>query len=165
MSDFDYGPKKADGQYTNYPSSVRLKEDGTPDFVQPIRNQYRHTGIRGPEYALRELTPEEHEGYDQYGYVRFEAYPQDSGVLGRYWTQAQLDTIGKGCGTSTTMRGNDLCFTYATNPGFYGRTFCVGCGDHLPIAEFEWEPDGVPMNKVEGEPGKDLRYGSYYFTK
>ena len=114
MSDFDYGPKKSNGQYTNYPSSVRLKEDGTPDFVQPIRNQYRH----------------------------------------------------KTCGTSTTMRGDDLTYTYATNPGYYGGTFCVGCREHLPLSEFEWEPDGVPMNTVEGEPGKDLRYNdSYWFTK
>lgn len=61
------------------------------------------------------------------------------------------------CGAVTYMRGDDLCFTYATNPGFYGATFCVGCHDHLPIREFDWEPDGVPMDQVSGEPGKDLR--------
>lgn len=106
MSDFDYGEKKADGQYQRYPSSVRVdKETGKPRFVQPIRNTYRH------------LT----------------------------------------CGAVTVMRGADLCLTYATNPTYYSRTFCVGCHDHLPIAEFVWEPDNVPLNEVAGEPGKDLR--------
>ena len=102
---FDYGNKKADGQYERYPSSVRVDEYGNPDFVQPIRNKYRH----------------------------------------------------KKCGTVTEMRGNDLCLTYATNPYFYGATFCVGCHDHLPVSEFVWEPDEIPMDKVSGEPGKDLR--------
>ncbi len=159
MSDyFDYGQKKVDGQYERYPSSVLRNEDGTLAFKQPIRNAYRHTGSVGPEYPLRELTDEEHERYDQYRYVRCEVYPQDGRhVLGRYWTQAQLDAIGKGCGTVTTMRGDDLCLTYATNPTYYGRTFCVGCGEHLPLDQFVWLPDGVPLNKVAGEPGKDLR--------
>ena len=61
------------------------------------------------------------------------------------------------CGTVTEMRGDNLCLTYATNPYYYGSTFCFGCHDHLPLSEFVWEPDDVPMNTVEGEPGKDLR--------
>lgn len=61
------------------------------------------------------------------------------------------------CGAVTTMRGDDLCLTYATNPHFYGATFCCLCRTHLPLSEFEWEPDGVPMNKVFGNPGQDLR--------
>jgi hypothetical protein len=105
MSDFDYGEPKADGQYQRYPSSVRVKPDGAPDFVQPIRNKYRHLK----------------------------------------------------CGAVTLMRGDDLCLTYATNPHFYGATFCVGCHAHLPLAQFVWEPDNVPMSEVAGEPGKDLR--------
>lgn len=63
----------------------------------------------------------------------------------------------KRCGIVTMMRGDDLCFTYATNPHYYGRTFCVGCHNHLPLDEFVWEPDEVPMTEVSGEPGKDLR--------
>lgn len=61
------------------------------------------------------------------------------------------------CGAVTMMRGDDLTLTYATNPHYYGATFCVGCHTHLPLNEFVWEPDEVPMNKVSGEPGKDLR--------
>lgn len=34
---FDYGAKKPNGQYTNYPS---LPADG--DFVRPVRESYRH---------------------------------------------------------------------------------------------------------------------------
>lgn len=61
------------------------------------------------------------------------------------------------CGAVTMMRGDDLCLTYATNPHFYGATFCVGCHTHLSLNEFVWEPDEAPMHKVSGEPGKDLR--------
>lgn len=105
MSDFDYGQKKADGQYERYPSSVRVDTRGRPDYVQPIRDSYRHTR----------------------------------------------------CGCVTTMRGRDLCLTYATNPGFYSHTYCAQCRDHLPIAEFVWLPDGTPLHEVHGEPGRDLR--------
>lgn len=45
------------------------------------------------------------------------------------------------CGTVTTM-GHALAETYARDPGFYGGTFCCGCGAHFPVAEFTWEPDG-----------------------
>jgi hypothetical protein len=38
------------------------------------------------------------------------------------------------CGTVTTI--------YARDPGYYGATFCCGCGNHFPVAEFTWEPDG-----------------------
>ncbi len=44
------------------------------------------------------------------------------------------------CGTVTTM-GNALAQTYARDPGFYGRTFCVHCGGHFPVGEdgeFVW---------------------------
>ena len=37
------------------------------------------------------------------------------------------------------MRGAGLVETYARNPGFYGATYCIGCGMHLPVEEFVWE--------------------------
>lgn len=58
MSDFDYGQKKADGQYERYPSSVLLGDDGKPAYKQPIRNKYRHlkcgavTMMRGDALCL-----------------------------------------------------------------------------------------------------------------
>lgn len=46
------------------------------------------------------------------------------------------------CGTITTM-GRALAETYATNPAFYGATFCIKCNQHLPVGEFTWyEMDG-----------------------
>lgn len=45
------------------------------------------------------------------------------------------------CGASTRM-ALPLCETYARDPSFYGRTFCVGCKDHLPVSEFTWDEDG-----------------------
>jgi hypothetical protein len=61
------------------------------------------------------------------------------------------------CGAVTTMRGEDLTLTYATNPGFYGATFCWNCGQHRPLVEFTWLPDGAPMTEVGGPPGADWR--------
>ena len=109
-------------------------------FIRPVRRTYVHVGPRGPRYELRELTENEHERYDQYGYVRYESYPADENGLGRYWTQAQLDKAGKGCGTATTM-SEAIAETYARNPGFYGATYCVRCRMHLPVGvngEFTW---------------------------
>ena len=94
-----------------------------------------------------------------------------SGQHERYPSSVLLDADGKPdykqpvrnkyrhlkCGVVTMMRGDDLSLTYATNPGYYGATFCVGCRSHLPLSEFVWEPDNVPMTEVSGEPGKDLR--------
>ena len=48
---------------------------------------------------------------------------------------------GKGCGVETRM-GLELCETYATDPLFYGSTYCTGCRMHLPVAEFVWSEDG-----------------------
>ena len=108
-------------------------------FVRPVRRSYRHVGPTGPKHPLRELTDEEKERYADVGYVNFEAYPEsESPLTGRYWTQQQLDGIGKGCGTVTTM-GHALAETYARDPKFYSGTFCCGCGKHLPVDEFVWD--------------------------
>lgn len=42
------------------------------------------------------------------------------------------------CGVVTKM-GTALAETYARDPRFYSGTFCVGCGKHLPVAEFVWD--------------------------
>lgn len=45
------------------------------------------------------------------------------------------------CGAATTM-GTALAETYARDPGFYGATFCVACGNHFPVGEhgeFVWD--------------------------
>lgn len=134
-------PTRADGQHEAY--WVLSGEERAKGFVRPVRRSYRHVGVPGPKHQLRDLTAEEHERYDRFGYVRFEAYPPsaDSAVTGRFWTQADLDRVGKGCGTVTSM-GLALAETYARDPSFYGSTFCAGCRRHLPVGEvgeFVWE--------------------------
>lgn len=133
------GPLKENGQHTSY--WVLSEEERAKGFVRPVRRAYKHVGLRGPVGTLRELTAEEKERYDRFGYVRYEEYPAARApVTGRFWTQAQLDKIEKGCGTTTTM-SLQIAETYAREPSFNGSTFCVGCGTHLPVGdqgEFVW---------------------------
>jgi len=135
---------RPDGQNECY--LVLSEEECAKGFVRPVRTRYTHVGRPGPEYPLRDLTDEEKEQYREYGYVAYEAYPPDrSPLVGRHWTQEQLDSVGKGCGTVTPM-GLALSETYARQPNFYGRTFCCGCGTHLPVGfdgEFIWTDDGT----------------------
>lgn len=121
---------------------VLSAEERAKGFVRPVRRSYVHVGIPGPKNPLRDLTDDERRQYDRVGYVKFEVYPPSKAPLtGRYWTQAELDKIGKGCGVVTAM-GLALAETYARDPKFYGGTFCVGCRVHLPVGEqgeFVWE--------------------------
>lgn len=130
----DTGPVPQNEVYLVLSEAERAK-----GFVRPVRTSYRHVGpLR--EYPLRDLTPEEQERYSEYGYVKYEEYPPSRAPLvGRYWTQKDLDK--KGCGTVTTM-GLALSETYARDPSFYGATYCCGCSMHLPVAEFVWTADG-----------------------
>jgi hypothetical protein len=127
---------KVNGQQKGY--IVLTPEERAKGFVRPVRCSYRHVGAGGPKYPLRDLTPEEKQHYADYGYVKYEEYPEGDRCLGKYWTQKELDAIDKGCGVRTTM-GLSLAETYARDPGFYGGTFCCGCGTHLPVDEFVWE--------------------------
>lgn len=126
--------------YLVLPEAERAK-----GFVRPFRDEYRHVGLGAPRYALRDLTPEERGRYGKYGYAKYEEYPQPSpdgsSSLGKFWTQAELDAVGKGCQTVTRM-GRALSETYACDPYFYGATYCVTCAKHLPVAEFIWTADG-----------------------
>jgi len=114
-------------------------------WVRPYRDTYRHVGIR-PKHPLRDLTAEEHERYDQFSYVKFEAYPDsDNRVTGRYWTAAQL--TAHACGQTTTM-GRAISETYCARPDFYGSTYCCTCSKHLPVEEFVWQENGQDTTVV-----------------
>ena len=42
-----------------------------------------------------------------------------------------------GCGCATTM-SLEIAETYARDPSFYGKTFCCGCREYLPLDQFVW---------------------------
>lgn len=130
------------GQHQVY--LVLSHEKRAKGFVRPYRDAYRHVGPAGPGPWLRDLTEDEKARYSGCGYAKYEEYPQPnpsgSSVVGRFWTQAQLDA--KGCGTETRM-GRELSETYARDPKFYGATYCVACQMHLPVSEFVWVVDGT----------------------
>lgn len=121
----------ADGMQRNY--LVLSDEERQKGFVRPVRTSYQHVGSKGPSHPLRDLTEDEKARYSKYGYVKFEDSPNGA-VLGRYWTQPDLDAINRGCGTVTTM-GISIAETYAKEPNFYSGTFCVGCKTHRPVGE------------------------------
>ena len=134
--------KRPDGQHVDHwvmcPGEI-IKAG----FKRPVRSSYRHVGPPGPKFPLRDLTDDEHQRYPDSGYVKFEPYPDGykGSATGRFWTQEQIDAVGKGCGTVTSMP-LQIAETYAANPGYYGRTFCCGCGTYLPVGErgeFVWD--------------------------
>jgi len=52
------------------------------------------------------------------------------------------------CGTVTTMP-EAIAATYASDPWFYGATYCCNCAMHRPLIEFVWNPDGESMSPSE----------------
>ena len=127
---------KDNGQQQDY--VVLTPEERTKGFVRPVHRSYRHAGPSGPQHPLRDLDPATEGHFTASGYVKFEQYPEGSRSRGRFWEQEQLDAVGKGCGTVTTM-GHAIAETYARDPKIYGGTFCCGRGKHLPVDEFVWE--------------------------
>lgn len=121
---------------------VLSADERAKGFVRPVREAYRHVGISGPKHPLRDLSAEQLEQVGAAGYAKYEEYPEsEAPLVGRYWTQAQLDSVGKGCGAVTTM-GQALSETYARDPQFYGATYCCGCMKHRPVGsdgEFVWD--------------------------
>lgn len=117
---------------------VLSEEERAKGFIRPVRRSYRHVGKALPK-NLRDLTEEEQERHGGYGYVKYEKYDESqSPILGRFWTQTDLDNASNGCGEITTM-SSALAETYARDPSFYGATFCVHCNKHLPVEDFVWE--------------------------
>lgn len=136
------------GQHTSY--WILTADERAKGFVRPLRLSYKHVGLR-PTHPTRPLTTEEQEQTRGENYVAFEPYPASaSSAVGRYWTEAQLTS---GCGAVTTM-SREIAETYSRNPHFYGKTFCIRCGDHIRVGntgEFVWvEADGTVTNERVG---------------
>ena len=53
---------------------VLSEEERAKGFVRPLRDTYRHVGIR-PTHPTRELTADEHARYDEFAYILHEDYP------------------------------------------------------------------------------------------
>jgi hypothetical protein len=121
---------------------VLTPEERRKGFVRPVLRTYTHVGPKIPG-NLRDLTEEEHQRYDQHGYVKYQSYTNEErekrggSVVGRFWTQSMLDA--KGCGQDTTM-SQDIAETFARDPGFYsGGGFCCTCRRHVPNEELVWK--------------------------
>lgn len=116
---------------------VLSEEERAKGFVRPVRTAYRHVGQPGPAGLTRPLTDEELLRWPTQ-FVCFETYPPERApAVGRFWSQEQLDAVGRGCGAVTSM-ALALGETYARDPGFYGATYCTHCAKHLPVIEFIW---------------------------
>lgn len=72
---------------------------------------------------------------------QYERHPSDlSGEIVRPYREKYIHDT---CGVLTRMPA--VCAeTYQRNPKYYGTTFCCGCGDYFPVAEFKWE-DGLTV--------------------
>lgn len=116
---------------------VLSEEERAKGFVRPLRYSYKHVG-QSPRYPLHDLTPQQEADHFGYGYVKYEKYPEsESPILGKYWTQADLDKMQNGCGEITTM-GQAIAETWARDISFYSHTFCIHCNKHLPVNNFVW---------------------------
>lgn len=135
---------KANGQQEGY--VVLSAEERAKGFVKPLRRSYLHSGLQAPA-ALRDLTADEKAKWGS-DWAKYDpSYPKRGphSLGGKFWTQEQVDRIGKGCGAITTM-ATSIAETYARDPRFYSGTFCCSCGAHFDLNEFTWEPDGEPMD-------------------
>jgi hypothetical protein len=132
----DHRELKDNGQQKGY--VVLTESERKRGFIRPVRSSYKHVGLSQPANQLRDLTDEESERYKRFNYMKYEKYPDDSTIVGKYWTTDELAKIGNGCRGLTRM-GHALAETYARDPKFYSGTFCVGCGKHFPVDEFVWE--------------------------
>lgn len=104
--------------------SKQMLTDGSP--VPEDRSHIRNRGD-GQQAGYIVLTPEERAK----GFVK---------PVRRSYTH-------KKCGVLTTM-GLSLAETYARDPYFYSGTFCCGCGAHFDLEQFNWSPDGEPMDPL-----------------
>lgn len=79
------------------------------------------------------------EGFD-YGEQKadgqYENYPTvDEGEFKQDPRDSYIHVVG--CGTRTTM-ADHLAKSVARDPHYYTKTFCAGCGEHVPVSEVEW---------------------------
>lgn len=144
--------KKDNGQNECY--LVLSDEEIAKGFVRPVRTSYVHVGKKVDKNEGEIITLEEalidHSDFaketytKENGWAAYIKYPESKSPLtGRFIKEDEYEILLKngatvgGCGFATEMNVK-LAETYARDPKFYGATFCVGCGKHLPVEEFVW---------------------------
>ena len=132
-----------DGQLSDH--YVMAPEELAAGARAEVRYTYTHVGRPARGWSgLEPLSPDEVEEHAEDGWVAYERYPAGSGPSGRYWTLEGIDGT-RGCGASTRVP-EAVAQTYAANPGYYGSTFCCGCGQYRPVGaegEFVWDGTDV----------------------
>lgn len=115
--------------FTTDPNDPRLGH-GSDDGKTPQHDVY--LVLSKEEIAKGYIRPVR----DTYIHVGIGGHEIDPGDWSRH------GRTGRGCGVATKM-ARPFAETYARDPKFYGSTYCVGCGMHLPVQEFVWEDDTV----------------------
>lgn len=146
-------PRLKEGQKDTGQNEVYLvlsEEERQKGFVRPYRDSYLHLGRDVSKYGdPQPLTPEQHERYDQYGYVAFmPMLDPESSITGQFLTQKDLYALKNGrlggCGGLTIM-AKEIAETYARDPYFYGATYCCRCMKHFPLDEFVWTGTNITV--------------------
>ncbi len=141
----DTGLQKTKDNGQNEMYLVLSKEERDKGYKRPFRDCYIHKGRHyehKPEMLDRDYVNNNGKIYAALVTVLLDECGDPKGRA--YLTQKEVDDYNNkggyvgGCESSTTMH-YDIAETYARDPHFYGATFCVTCGTHLPVGEFVWE--------------------------
>lgn len=140
-SDPNLHEEKENGQNKAY--LVLSDEELQQGFVRPVRYSYLHIGRK--YYGVKPFAEPHVTPTKTYVGTLDVVDAQGNYIGGTYATAEEVDQYNKtgyvgGCGVATTMN-ETIAKTYARNPGFYGATFCMGCGKHIPVGEFVWADD------------------------
>lgn len=67
---------------------------------------------------------------------QYENYPVTDGE--QFVQEIRRTYVHTECNVTTKM-SRELAESVARDPSYYTKTFCVGCNEHVPVEEIEWE--------------------------
>lgn len=101
--------------------------------------------------------PEDFDYGEQREDGQYENYPTTD--KGEFVQDVRRTYVHEECGTETTMTVT-LAESVARDPTQYGKTFCAGCEEHVPVSEVRWKKDGqpwvVPDDNSDDDPDHEL---------